>query len=525
MTKNKIRLILYILSPAILFWLAWPPRNLFFLGFFAFVPLFLLEDKTKNIRRSSWLIYLSLLIWNIVISWWVGYAEFYSSIFMLLANSWLMYLPWLGYRKARNLVSDQKALFIFISLWLSFEYLHLNWQISWPWFTLGNIFAKHNEVVQWYEITGTLGGSLWVLTTNVLSYLAIQKSNLKSGLKPIAIIIIPILLSIPFYLSNQKDYTTTKRSTLSALLVQPNIDPYLKFEKDKEVVNLVDMLKLVEPYIKDSTDIIILPETAIVEYVDENYPDRFESIQLLKEFVKNHPQIHFISGISTYKFFLKGEPLSQTARKTKNGDYYDSYNTAISIDKKGNLDFYHKGKLVPGAEIMPYSKIFKFLDFLAVDLGGISGSLGSDKKPKVFNTSKNSNLAPLICYESVFPGHVAEFCREGAEILLVITNDGWWRDTDGYKQHMYYATLRAIENRREVLRSANTGISCRIDKLGKIHEQSQWWTREVIPVEVNSFHNLTFYSKYGDYIGRLASFIGSFFILGMIVKKKSNNVN
>ena len=122
---------------------------------------------------------------------------------------------------------------------------------------MGNIFAKHNEVVQWYEITGTLGGSLWVLTTNVLSYLAIQKSNLKSGLKPIAIIIIPILLSIPFYLSNQKDYTTTKRSTLSALLVQPNIDPYLKFEKDKEVVNLVDMLKLVEPYLKDSTDIII----------------------------------------------------------------------------------------------------------------------------------------------------------------------------------------------------------------------------------------------------------------------------
>ena len=314
MTKNKIRLILYILSPAILFWLAWPPRDLFFLGFFAFVPLFLLEDKTKNIRRSSWLIYLSLLIWNIVISWWVGYAEFYSSIFMLLANSWLMYLPWLGYRKARNLVSDQKALFIFISLWLSFEYLHLNWQISWPWFTLGNIFAKHNEVVQWYEITGTLGGSLWVLTTNVLSYLAIQKTNLKSGLKPIAVIIIPILLSIPFYLSNQKDYTTTKRSTLSALLVQPNIDPYLKFEKDKEVVNLVDMLKLVEPYIKDSTDIIILPETAIVEYVDENYPDRFESIQLLKEFIKNNPQNHFISGISPYKFFWTGEPLEHTAR-------------------------------------------------------------------------------------------------------------------------------------------------------------------------------------------------------------------
>ena len=89
------------------------------------------------------------------------------------------------------------------------------------------------------------------------------------------------------------------------------------------------MLRLVEPLINDSTDYIILPETAIVEYVDENYPDRFESIQILKKFVQDHPQIHIISGISTYKFFKKGEPLSQTARETENGDFYDSYNTAL----------------------------------------------------------------------------------------------------------------------------------------------------------------------------------------------------
>ena len=525
MTKNKIQSYLYVIAPALLFWLAWPPRDLYFLGFFAFVPLFLLEDKTRNTRGSSWLIYLSLLIWNIVISWWVGYAEFYSSIFMLLANSWLMYLPWLGYRKARRIVNDKKALLIFVSLWLSFEYLHLNWQITWPWFTLGNIFAKHNEVVQWFEITGALGGSLWILTTNVITFITVRESNMKAWWKPVGFIIIPTLLSIPFYIYNQSDYTSSNNSTSSALLVQPNIDPYLKFEKDKEILNLTQMLRLVEPLINDSTDYIILPETAIVEYVDENYPDRFESIQILKKFVHDHPQIHVISGISTYKFFKKGEPLSQTARETENGDFYDSYNTALEIDKEGNLDFYHKGKLVPGAEIMPYPKLFKFLNFLAVDLGGISGSLGSDKEPKVFDAGNTPNLAPLICYESVFPGHVAEFCRKGAEILLVITNDGWWRDTDGYKQHMHYASLRAIENRREVLRSANTGITCRIDKLGNIHQQTQWWKKEVIDVKVHSFNNMTFYSQYGDYIGRFASFVGVFFILGMIVKKKSKNVN
>ena len=256
MTKNKIQSFLYVIAPALFFWLAWPPRDLFFLSFFALVPLFLLEDKTRNIRASSWLIYSSLLIWNIVISWWVGYAEIYSSIFMLLANSWLMYLPWLGYRKARNLVSDQKALLVFISLWLSFEYLHLNWQISWPWFTLGNIFAKHNEVVQWYEITGALGGSLWILTTNVITYMALQKSKIKAWWKPIGFIIIPILLSIPFYINNLSDYTSSNNNSHSALLVQPNIDPYLKFEKDKEILNLNQMLKLVEPLINDSTDYI-----------------------------------------------------------------------------------------------------------------------------------------------------------------------------------------------------------------------------------------------------------------------------
>jgi len=161
------------------------------------------------------------------------------------------------------------------------------------------------------------------------------------------------------------------------------------------------------------------------------------------------------------------------------------------------------------------------LSFLSINLGGVSGSLGSDKEALVFNAGNKPNLAPLICYESVFSGHVAQFCRKGAEILLVITNDGWWRDTDGYKQHMHYASLRAIENRREVLRSANTGITCRIDKLGRIQEQTSWWEKDIIAVDVYPFQNMTFYATYGDYLGRLASFMGVFFILGMLVKRKN----
>jgi apolipoprotein N-acyltransferase len=519
--NRKLRISLLTALPAVLFWLAWPPRDLFFLGFIAFVPLFYLERETTQIKKSGWLIYLSLLLWNIVISWWVWNAQSTASIFMMVANAGLMYIPWLVYRKSRRSFGDGKALFVFITVWLSFEYLHLNWDITWPWFMLGNIFAKHNDVVQWYEITGAMGGSLWILVCNVLLFQASLSvlNNKRAFSKPALMLLVPVIISYGFkFLAT--DISCHVDETFETLIVQPNIDPYLKFNKGEEVKNLQTMLDMVEQEVSDSTRYIIMPETAVVEYIDEDYPTQFRSIQLLKRFVKKHPSAHIITGVSTYNFYDKGEKTSSTARES-NGRYYESYNTALEVSPDGSLDFYHKSKLVPGAEKMPYPQLFSFLEKFALDLGGVNGSLGSDKEAKVFSAGENPALAPLICYESVFPGYVSEFARKGAEILLVITNDGWWKDTDGYKQHMYYACLRAIEQRKEVLRSANTGISCRIDRLGKIHERTEWWQPTVLKVNTKNQAKTTFYAQYGDYIGRFGSFIGVFFILGLFVKRKT----
>lgn len=519
MQNRKLKILLLTVLPAILFWLAWPPRDLFFLGFFAFVPLFLLEDETKNLKGSGWLIYISLLLWNIAISWWVWNAEPVSSVVMMLANALLMYIPWYVYRKARGTFGNTKALFVFITVWLSYEYLHLNWQITWPWFTLGNIFAKHNEIVQWYEITGTLGGSLWILMSNVMVFMSLQsEKKLSKWIKPGLIVIVPILISFVFYfLSAPISYHNPQG--YETVIVQPNIDPYEKFNGGEEIKNLKSMLDLAESQITDSTKYIIMPETAVVEYVDEDYPNQFESIQLLKEFTKKYRNAHIITGISTYNFYDKNEEKQPTYRES-NGRFYESYNTALEVGPTGTLDIYHKSKLVPGAEKMPYPKIFSFLEYFALNLGGIRGSLGRDESPKVFDAGPNPDLAPLICYESVFPGYVSQFTRKGAEVLLVITNDGWWKDTDGYKQHMYYACLRAIENRREVVRSANTGISCRINRMGQIIERTQWWQPNALTVNVHPYRNLTFYARYGDYVGRFSSFIGVFFILGLFVKRR-----
>ena len=525
--NRKLRLALYTLLPGILFWVAWPPRDLFFLSFIALVPLFLLEKETNGKRGGAWLMYASLLFWNFTISWWVFFAEYdegglWSALtvtgFMMLANAWLMYIPWYSYRKARKIFGDGKALLVLATVWISYEYLHLTWQITWPWFTLGNIFAKHNEVVQWYEITGTLGGSVWVLMANIFFFAALQASgSWKKWVKPAVTVALPILISILFYMFN---YRTMEPRGSEALLVQPNVDPHSKFNKGVEISNLKRMLHMVDKEVTPATDYVIMPETAIVEYVDEDNTDRFESIQLLKQFTQKHPQVHLITGASTYNWYDKGEQMSETARESK-GQYYESYNTAIEVDSAGHLEFYHKRKLVPGAEKMPYPRALNFMKFLALDLGGIAGSLGSDKEAKIFEAGDNPDVAPLICYESVFPGFVTEYTRQGAEILLVITNDGWWRDTDGYKQHMYYACLRAIENRREVLRSANTGITCRIDKWGRVQEHTEWWEATVLKVQAHSNTEMTFYAQYGDYIGKIGSFIGVFFMLGMFVTSYS----
>ncbi len=237
MKNRKLKLALLTALPALLFWLAWPPRDLFFLSFVAFVPLFMLERETTGMKGGGWLIYLALLLWNAAISWWVWNAEATSSIVMMTANAGLMYLPWLGYRKAKKTMSASRAFLVFITLWLAFEYLHLNWQITWPWFTLGNIFAKHNEVVQWYEITGTLGGSLWVLWANVLVYQTAIKAAKKwtTWLKPALMVIVPMFISLPFYFSAFERFSMYESEEQETLLVQPNVDPYLKFDETNEV--------------------------------------------------------------------------------------------------------------------------------------------------------------------------------------------------------------------------------------------------------------------------------------------------
>ncbi|MEA3317999.1 MAG: apolipoprotein N-acyltransferase, partial [Bacteroidota bacterium] len=413
----------------------------------------------------------------------------------------------------------------FIIFWIAFEYMYLNAEISWPWLTIGNGFAKDISLIQWYEFTGILGGSFWILLINILLlnllYKISNNRNIKyifhKSLPILLIIILPIIISL-FIFKTYKE----KKAPYTIGLIQPNIDPYKdKFDGLSSFQQLDIIMNLSEKLANDSIDYIVGPETALNTNIWENHLSENYSTKTIMRLIRQYPNINYVIGMDSYKRYFSKEEHTKTVRKApKQNIYYDSFNAAVQIDSTMTLPIYYKSKLVVGVEKMPYPKLFKFLENIIVDLGGTTGSRGTQKNRETFKNAQDSiRIAPVICYESIYGEFVTNYIKNGANFIFVITNDGWWGPTPGYKQHLSYSQLRAIETRRSVARSANTGISCFINQKGEIIQQSKWWEKAAITNTLNANKKITFYSRYGDYIGRIAGFLAIFSLLYMLVKR------
>lgn len=523
----------------VLLWLSWPPFQTTFLIFIALIPLLWIEDQYCNENKKlSWVSvfkysFLTFFLWNILTTYWIYYASPAGAFSAIAANAFLMSIPFVLFhivKKTNNTVYGYIAL---VFLWMSLEYIHLNWEMAWPWLNLGNVFSAQINWIQWYEYTGTFGGTLWVWLLNIIIYQSVKKIYLtyKAGLfenfslfskiKFAAFFLLPvlILLFVPVWISklvvNRFEVAT---ETVNVLLVQPNIDPYRdKFDENTKENQISTLIRLSEEGINENTYLVIWPETALPEaMVMEKIEDYYTS-QKIREFINRNPHIKLITGLTTFEFYESAEEKTITAREYGH-KWYDVFNSALYIDASFNYEFYHKSILVPGVEKMPYPQLFGFLEAKAIDLGGISGSLGIQENPTVFNVANGLIVAPVICYESIFGGYCAEFVRKNANLIAIITNDGWWDNTPGYKQHLLYSKLRAIELRRSIARSANTGISAFIDPMGNITHETEWWEEAVISGEISVERNMTFYSQYGDYIARTGLYGSIFVLLAALMK-------
>jgi len=456
-----------------LLWLSWPERGFTPVIFFAFVPLLWIDFTfhTTPIKRGKLKLfgyfYFTLFTWNLLTTWWIYNSTDIGSFLALGVNSLFMAIVWqLFHVTKKNLGSVLGYISLFM-YWIGFEYLHLNWEISWPWLTLGNAFATHPQYIQWYEFTGVLGGTFWVLAANLFFFIVaknifnhdllkeLRRINSLVGLAASAILIIaPMIFSLWLY-----NRHVDKGSPASVTVVQPNVDPYHEKFNGTGIEQLAKVLRLASTVSDSTTDYIVGPETALPDGIwEENLRDHKE-IKMIETYLGNFSKTTMIIGASTYKAYGNGEEPSKTAHQfTDSKNYYDAYNTALQIDRYDTIRVYHKSRLVPGVEIMPYHTVFGFLEKFAISLGGTSGSLGIQKERTVFVSHDGTKIAPAICYESIYGGFMSGYMQNGAQLIFVITNDGWWGDTPGYRQHMNYARLLAIEFRKSIARSANTGI-------------------------------------------------------------------
>jgi apolipoprotein N-acyltransferase len=518
-------LLLSSLSGLLLF-AAWPVSPLTFLVFIAFIPLLWLEQQ--GIRRKKFFgwVYLSMLMWNGAATWWIWNATEPGAIGAILANSLLMCLPWIGFHFVNDLCRKAaltprwRGVIGYLSLivfWLSFEYFHLHdWGLSWPWLTLGNVFAAHPGWVQWYEYTGTSGGGLWVLVINVLFFRILKRPAAQGRGKLIFVLLIGLLIpfSYSYFLMGEDKIVVPDKNIV---IVQPNIDPYEKIYSGTFDAQLQKLIHLSESAIDSQTVLVVWPETALFmeNGIDEGHMKENYFLKPLWDFLRRHPYINLLTGIESYRFF--DDPHGGTARRPPGSNrYVEDYNAAVVLDSSGPVSFYHKSMLVPGVETLP--PFLKFLGPWFEKFGGTTGGYIGQKDRTVLPTSNHSyQIAPAVCYESIYGEFMSRYVRNGADLIAIITNDGWWGNTPGYRQHENYARLRAIETRRWLVRSANTGVSCVIDPNGRVHDPRPWDKEAVIKTSVPANHEITFYVKHGDCISQLAIALAVLLFCGSIV--------
>ena len=196
---TSMRKLFLALLSGLLFALSWPSTGFFPLIFFAFIPLLILEKESKNGSQVFWYSFFTFFLFNVITTYWIYHATIVGAIIAFIINSTLMAFSFWLFHKIKTITKEKLGYFSLIVLWISMEYLHLNWDLSWPWLTLGNVFATNPYIIQWYEFTGFLGGTLWVILVNLLLYGIYRLYTIYRLLLTVCIVLFPVFLSLYIY--------------------------------------------------------------------------------------------------------------------------------------------------------------------------------------------------------------------------------------------------------------------------------------------------------------------------------------
>lgn len=507
------------------------------LALFGIVPLLCMEriaDLTG--RKRIWIYhYSAFVLWNAITTFWVCNATVGGGLFAVLANSLQMSLVFGLFRLSKRKFSGTLPYIFLAVTWIAWERFYFDAEISWPWLVLGNSFARTTWAVQWYEITGTLGGSLWIWACNLSIFGMLvsasdgriwewnNKAKIASLIGIVTLFAAPVITS--GIIGSRYQDCMEAENQLDVLIVQPNIDPYNKFEAMTQTQQNGILLSLAEKALKhrknDSTAaplLVVAPETFTSDIICGEY-ERSRTWKGFTNFLKDYPNANLLFGASSYDYFESAERPSHTARQLNDGRWVESHNSALMTDGTSRTEIFHKSKLVVAVEHTPYPAIFCRIDDM---LGGVMGRcVGQDEISLLHVRSLDGSEIPIgsaVCYESVYGEYYTDYVRKGARAMAIITNDAWWGNTPGYRQHLSYASLRAIETRRAIARCANTGISAIISPSGEILQPTPWWETAVIEGNIPLRDDITFFVSQGDITGRICTFVFLLLLLSLGVR-------
>ena len=529
MLSRRNRYFLAILS-GLLLGLAFPPTGLAggLLAFVAFVPLLIaLEDGTR-LREAFKIGWVAMFVLGLISNYWVGGWKSMSEVdpflmvggvLLAIVHPFFLIVPWLLYDFVRRRFGRTAALYSLPVFQAGFEYAHSFGDLAYPWLNLYNTQTYNLAFDQFIEFTGPYFLSIVIVLVNVeLFQLWIQRLNGQTAQKSLWVHVaaVILLIALPYiygaYAMNQQE---PSRASIRVTVVQPNVDPWAKWYEDSQRIldtnfhSSATALRAAH----DSTDLILWPETAITFEITA--PRNGYWLSELYQFLAHagHP---LLTGFPDRQDYHAPEDSIPPDAKYSgvDGFYYRSWNAAMLIyeDSNGRMHrpTYHKQKLVPLGEHVPFVQYFPFLGtFFQWGVGIGSWNYGEGYEPLALpEPSQNDTLriTPTICYESIYPSFVRHFVDHGANMLAVITNDGWYGRSSGPYQHEQFAVLRAIENRRWVVRSANTGISCVIDDRGRNVKQLPLFVSGSITERVPLIERKTLYTAWGDYIAIPAMF-------------------
>lgn len=533
MKRINLTILLLCVLSSVLLSIPWLVPHTGALVLVAFVPLLCADAVSRQYRLRHFWVYpfLTFVLWNAATTFWVCGATVGGGIFAILANSLQMSIVWGLYRLSSRVFGKGPLPYIFLAaMWMAWESLYFDVDISWPWLVLGHAFAGSTHSVQWYEYTGVMGGSLWAWLCNLGFFGLIAAvsdgnwrkwNNVARFSAAFAILLVvagPIVLSKSIY----DNYEERSEGTLDVVIAQPNFDPYSKFESMSQTEQNSVLLGLFDEGMRrDSTRaaLLLAPETFTSDLL-LNDPAASPTVRSFRAFLQAYPRSEILFGASAFEIYDTDEPPTVLARPYGDG-WIISRNSAVLEDAGGACEFFHKSKLVVGVEMTPYPKLFVPVDDWLSGIMKVPGQMGrcvGQDEVSLLHFRDSIPIGCAVCYESVYGDYCRGYVLKGARALTVITNDAWWGDTPGYSQHLRFSCLRAIELRRDIARCGNTGISCFIDQKGDILEQTPWWEKDVLSGRVNLNSEETFYARNGDMIGGASTLVFLLLAVLMIVR-------